>query len=126
MSYAPEADARKCPVMIINGPAREISGRDNNPATFTITATQFVQQLREANPGRVHTSIEIPDSGRFKNGKKPLPPNEGSNAAVVGHLTSVERSAPTMVAERFNLSMENVAYFPRSHSSLPVHRECLH
>ncbi|EIW59196.1 uncharacterized protein TRAVEDRAFT_64370 [Trametes versicolor FP-101664 SS1] len=122
MTYAPDADARKCPVMMVNGPAREISGRDDNPASFKITANQFVQQLKDANPGHISAVVEIPDNGRFKAGKKPLPPNEGSNAAVVGQLTAVERAAPAMVAESFHLSMENVAYFPRSHSSLPVHQ----
>ncbi|KAH9857116.1 hypothetical protein C2E23DRAFT_720686 [Lenzites betulinus] len=121
MAYVPDADARRRPVMTVNGPAREINREDASAASFKITANQFVQQLKDANPGQLSVIIEIPDSGRFKNGRKPLPPNEGSNAAVIGQLTSVERTAPTMAAVMFCLSMENVTYFPRSHTSLPVH-----
>ncbi|KAH9846242.1 hypothetical protein C2E23DRAFT_853847 [Lenzites betulinus] len=122
MIHTPDADARKCPLMTVNGPAHDISRKDDGPASFKIRATQFVQQLRDSNPGHLSVIVQIPDAGRFKNAKKPLPPNEGSNASVVGQLTSVERAAPTMVAVNFCLSIENVTYFPRSHSSIPVHQ----
>lgn len=120
MVHTPGADAHQQPMLIANGPTHNIQ-RDQ--ATFDVQATQFVQQLREANPGSVAVQVEIPDTGRFKNSKKPLPSTEGSNAAVIGRLTGIERSPRVMAAEAFRITLENVAYFPRSHVSLPVHSE---
>ncbi|KAH9852236.1 hypothetical protein C2E23DRAFT_826465 [Lenzites betulinus] len=118
MVHTPGADAHQQPMLIANGPSRNIQ---REQATFEMQATQFVQQLREANPGSVAIHVEIPDTGRFKNGKKPLPSTDGSNAAVIGRLTSIERAPRVMAAEVFCITLENVAYLPRSHISLPVH-----
>ncbi|KAI0658856.1 hypothetical protein C8Q70DRAFT_1114275 [Cubamyces menziesii] len=118
MVGTPDANAHQLPVMIINGPTHDIN---RTAATFKVNAAQYVQQLKDSNPGRLEVDVQIPDSGRFKNGKKPLPPTEGSNAAVTGVLSSVHRASGTMAAERFEVTLENVAYFPRSHTSLPIH-----
>ncbi len=115
MVHAPGADAHQQPMLIANGPSYNIQ-RDQ--AIFDVQATQFVQQLREANLGSVAIQVEIPDTGSFKNSKKPLPSTEGSNTVVIGRLTGIEHSPRVVAAEVFRITLKNVAYFPRSHVSL--------
>ncbi|OSC96139.1 hypothetical protein PYCCODRAFT_1482032 [Trametes coccinea BRFM310] len=118
MVHVPGANAHQYPVMIVNGPVRET---EREAATFKVSAMQFVQQLRDSNPGVTNIHVTIPDTGRFKNGKKPLPPSDGFNAAVVGTLAAIDRDPETMAGQMFRLTLENVTYLPRLNSSLPVH-----
>ncbi|OSC97188.1 hypothetical protein PYCCODRAFT_1471996 [Trametes coccinea BRFM310] len=109
----PTADPRIHPMMIVSGP---VSAIDRTALQFKLSATQYVQHL--SSLGDINVSVTIPDSGRYRN-SKPLPFSEGANATVVGHLQDVTRtsdgtSADTVIPEAFQLTLENVVYFPRS------------
>lgn len=91
-------------------------------ATFEILPTNFIYALKESTTkdnteGVCPLLCTIPDSPRYKDGKKPVP-RKNTNVSLAGYLTSVTRETGAQKAlTHFNVQVESICLL--GHLSVP-------